>query len=245
MELALSWRAGLLASCTSRVRTQSAQRQPSSALRGSWHIPKHRHSRVTAVPLATGNRLLATASFGDQMLHACVRRDSLGSERAAVESLRSEVAQAQQAVRSEQLLAERLRKEAAAASASAQRQACFTATSLCQSFVRALVSHVPPVVRGLEQLHCCMLCNSEGLMLLFCCRMLHPSRVCCLPGLTYRCACAAGFGEGGEGGSRARAAAHRARACGGAIAHPGAAASRTRAFSGVAFQFQISGVAFH
>ena len=50
-------------------------------------------------------------------------RQSLGSERAAVESLRGEVAKAQQAVRSEQELAERLRREAAAASAKAQRQA--------------------------------------------------------------------------------------------------------------------------
>ena len=39
-----------------------------------------------------------------------------------MESLRSEVAKAQEAVNSEQQLAERLRKEAAAASASAQRQ---------------------------------------------------------------------------------------------------------------------------
>jgi hypothetical protein len=41
-----------------------------------------------------------------------------------VEALRDEVAKAQQAVRSEQELAERLRREAAAASANAQRQAC-------------------------------------------------------------------------------------------------------------------------
>ena len=57
----------------------------------------------------------------------CARRESLGSERAAVESLRTEVARAQEAVRSEQLLAERLRKQADVASASAQRQACTSA----------------------------------------------------------------------------------------------------------------------
>ena len=52
------------------------------------------------------------------------RRQSLGSERATVEALRTEVVKAQRAVRSEQDLAERLRREATAASANAQRQVC-------------------------------------------------------------------------------------------------------------------------
>jgi len=68
--------------------------------------------------------------FATTSTHTCtvwrsgtdVRRESLGSERAAVASLRSQMELAQQAVREEQLLAERLRQQASVASSTAQRR---------------------------------------------------------------------------------------------------------------------------
>ena len=67
------------------------------------------------------------------------RRESLSTERAAVESLRSQVEKAQQAVRDEQLLAERLRQQADVASASAQRRARTSAPASASCHIPTLL----------------------------------------------------------------------------------------------------------
>ncbi len=74
-----------------------------------------------------------------EVRHGRVRRESLGSERAAVASLRSQMELAQQAVRDEQLLAERLRQQASVASSSAQRRVRTSAPTSVLSWIPTLL----------------------------------------------------------------------------------------------------------
>ena len=165
-------------------------------------------------------------------------RELLGAERAAVESLRSQVEKAQQAVRDEQLLAERLRQQASVASASAQRRARTAASATvswwtsCSCAVRVSPRAVTcPQPCAVQEAVCAEAGDSsrgapadggQGCCKSVACVTQSGSPAACLSGSSCLSVCAAGPGEGGEGGSGARAPADGARARGGALARSGA-----------------------